>query len=147
MPRKFPEQTSGANFRGGSRCPKQETPKGAAKFGGGNGKAESLRRKQGLLSTIEVKSNLEEEIKTEQANDPGMNRIKAKIPQGKAKEFSLDNQGVLRYGNRLCVPRQGRAKTKNPPRSPQVCLFHPPRKYQDVPRFETNILSESSPRN
>ena len=56
------------------------------------------------LSTIEVKYNMEEEIKTEQANDPGLNRIKAKISQGKAKEFSLDSQGVLRYGNRLCVP-------------------------------------------
>ena len=63
-----------------------------------------------ILSTIEVKSNLEEEIKAEQANDPGMKRIKAKIPQGKAKEFSLDNQGVLRYGNRLCVPDKAALK-------------------------------------
>ena len=41
------------------------------------------------LSTMEVKSNLEEEIKTEQANDPGMDRIKAKIPQGKGQGIFL----------------------------------------------------------
>ena len=49
------------------------------------------------LSTLEVKPDLEEEIRTEQAKDPGLSKIKA-------KEFSLDSQGVLRYGNRLCVP-------------------------------------------
>ena len=56
------------------------------------------------MSTLEVKPNLEEEIRAEQANDPGIERIKVKIPQGKAKEFSIDDQGILRYGTRLCVP-------------------------------------------
>ena len=47
---------------------------------------------QAYLSTLEVKPNLEEEIKTEQANDPGIEEIKIKIPLGKAKEFSMDSQ-------------------------------------------------------
>ena len=56
------------------------------------------------LSTLEVKTDLEEEIKLGQANNPGIAEIKTKIPLGKAKEFSVDDHGILRYGNRLSVP-------------------------------------------
>ena len=56
------------------------------------------------LSILEVKPDLEEEIKLGQANNPGIAEIKTKIPLGKAKEFSVDDHGILHYGKRLCVP-------------------------------------------
>ena len=61
---------------------------------------------QAYLSTLEVKPNLEEEVKTAQANSSSIAEIKAKIARGRAKEFSVDAHNVLRYGTRLCVPEE-----------------------------------------
>ena len=56
------------------------------------------------LNALEVKPDLEEEIKAGQADDPEIQDIIGRIPLGKVKGFSMGKDGVLRYGNHLCVP-------------------------------------------
>ena len=57
-----------------------------------------------FLCTIEVKPDLENEIKEAQKWNPGIEEIKSRILLGKAAGFTADDQGILRFGTRLCVP-------------------------------------------
>ena len=49
---------------------------------------------------------LEEEVHQAQAGDPSIEGIKRKIKAGKAPGFSVDEQGVVWFGNRICVPNK-----------------------------------------
>ena len=64
------------------------------------------------LAYLEVKSTLEEEVCQAQARDPSIEGIKKNIPLGTASGFSLDQDGTLRYENRLCVPNHPELKEK-----------------------------------
>ena len=45
-----------------------------------------------------------EKIKEAQSGHPSIEGIKRKLSMGKASEFVIDNEGILWYGERLCVP-------------------------------------------
>ena len=45
-----------------------------------------------------------ERIKEAQHGHPSIEGIKRKVSLGRASEFNIDEQGILWYGERLCVP-------------------------------------------
>ena len=64
----------------------------------------------GYLANLEIKSTLEDEIKAAQQHDASIRKIKKNIASGKAKCFSIDDSGVVYFGNRLVVPKRGNTK-------------------------------------
>jgi hypothetical protein len=54
--------------------------------------------------TIEVDSMLEQDIQKSQLEDAKIQEIKEQIKEDKAPKFSVDEQGMLWYMKRLCVP-------------------------------------------
>ena len=58
-----------------------------------------------MLAFVEARSSLMEQIRAYQFNDDRLKVIRDKILSGEAKEASLDSDGVLRIGGRVCVPR------------------------------------------
>ena len=58
------------------------------------------------LCALEIKPNLEEEIRQAQQGNSGIAEIKAQILLGKALGFAVDDQGILHFGTRLCVPNK-----------------------------------------
>ncbi|KAK1650141.1 hypothetical protein QYE76_067946 [Lolium multiflorum] len=61
---------------------------------------------QGFLANLEVKPSLEDQIKAAQKRDLGITKIKENIASGAAKCFSVNDQGVVYFGNRLVVPKK-----------------------------------------
>ena len=47
---------------------------------------------------------MDDQIKEAQEKDEEMQEIKKEVQEGKMSEFSIDDQGALRFKNRLCVP-------------------------------------------
>ena len=64
----------------------------------------------GYLANLEIKSTLEDEIKAAQQLDAEILEIKEKIADGKANCFSVDDNGVVYFGDRLVVPKSGNTK-------------------------------------
>ena len=58
------------------------------------------------LCALEIKPNLEADIRQAQQGNPGIEELKAQIVLGKAAGFTMDEQGILRFGTRLCVPNK-----------------------------------------
>ena len=61
--------------------------------------------KEGYLATLTVKSDLYDQIKEAQKKNKGMARIRELMKEGKARCFSIDDQGVLFFGKRIVVQR------------------------------------------
>ena len=59
---------------------------------------------EGTISNLEIQPNLVEKIKEAQPGHPSIEGIKRKVSMGKASEFVIGNDGILRYRDRLCVP-------------------------------------------
>ena len=59
----------------------------------------------GSLATLVVQPTLVDRIKTAQQSDVGVSHIKENVKNGTAKCFSEDEHGVLRFGQRLVVPK------------------------------------------
>lgn len=51
-------------------------------------------------------------IKEAQKGDPSIEGIKKKMDLEKAPEFIIDEQGIMWYIDRLCVPNQANLKTQ-----------------------------------
>ena len=64
----------------------------------------------GFLANLEVKPTLADNIKEAQKGHKSIEGIKKKIQEGKALEFSVDEQGVVWFGKRLCVPNKAELK-------------------------------------
>ena len=64
----------------------------------------------GFLDNLEVKPTLEDDIKEAQKGHKSIEGIKKKIPEGKALGFLEDDQGVVWFGKRLCVPNKAELK-------------------------------------
>ena len=60
-----------------------------------------------LLAYVRAQSSLIEQIKAVQHKDPKLCKLIKDVRHGKEFEFSFDQAGVLRCGNRLCVPNVG----------------------------------------
>src|SRR3954469_12296899 len=56
--------------------------------------------------TLEVMPTLIAEVKEAQTQDEEIHTIKGQIRQGKAEHFRTDEQGVLWFKDRICVPDQ-----------------------------------------
>jgi hypothetical protein len=54
--------------------------------------------------TMEVDSTLEQDIRKDQLEDAKIQEIKEQIKEDKALGFNVDEQGMLWYKKRLCVP-------------------------------------------
>ena len=59
---------------------------------------------EGFVANLEVQSTLERQIREAQPNDPGISDIKEKMAEGKFKDFTKDDQGILWINGRICVP-------------------------------------------
>ena len=64
----------------------------------------------GYLANLEVKPTLADDIKEAQKGHKSIEGLKRKIQEGKAPGFSVDDQGVVWYGKRLCVPNKAELK-------------------------------------
>jgi hypothetical protein len=61
-----------------------------------------LNRTQGV--TVELEPTLEREIKEGQKDDENINKIRQLILEGRSKDFREDEEGVIWFKDRLCVP-------------------------------------------
>ncbi|MBJ4058634.1 DDE-type integrase/transposase/recombinase, partial [Salmonella enterica subsp. enterica serovar Goldcoast] len=59
----------------------------------------------GSLATLVVQPTLVDRIKTAQQSDVGVSHIKDNVKNGTTKCFSEDEHGVVRFGQRLVVPK------------------------------------------
>ena len=59
----------------------------------------------GSLAALVVQPTLVDRIKAAQQSDDGVSHIKENVKNGTAKCFSKDGLGVLRFGQRLVVPK------------------------------------------
>ena len=64
----------------------------------------------GFLANLEVKPMLVDDIKEAQKGHKSIEGTKKKIHEGKAPKFSVDEQGVVWFGKRLCVPNKAELK-------------------------------------
>ena len=60
---------------------------------------------QSYLASLSVQSILIEKIKASQCCDPQLMKIMEEVHGGNRLEFNISNDGALRFGNRLCVPK------------------------------------------
>src|SRR3990170_5264905 len=68
---------------------------------------------EGTINQLEIKPTLEDQIKEAQKGHPSIEGIKRKMKLGKAPEFTVDSQGILWFGKRICVPNKEELKQKN----------------------------------
>ena len=57
------------------------------------------------MASVEVKSSFLDKIKGKQFDDEKLSRIRDKVLRGEAKEAQINEEGVLRIKERVCVPR------------------------------------------
>ena len=59
---------------------------------------------QVFMASLIIQPSLIKKIKILQVDDAQIVRIIGEVQEGKRLEFNVSNDGVLRFGNRLCVP-------------------------------------------
>ena len=59
---------------------------------------------QVLMASLTIQPTLIQKIKSSQVDDAQIVKIIGEVQEGKRPEFNVSNDGVLRFGNRLCVP-------------------------------------------
>ena len=59
---------------------------------------------QVFMACLTIQPTLIEKIKSSQVDDAQIVKIIKKVQEGKRPGFNVSNDGVLRFGNRLCVP-------------------------------------------
>jgi hypothetical protein len=59
---------------------------------------------EGFLASLEVQPTLMDKIKEAQKIDQEIGEIKSKMLEGRAKGFHEDEQGIVRFEKRVCVP-------------------------------------------
>jgi hypothetical protein len=64
------------------------------------------------LMTLQVKPTLLEEILEKQKGDKDLQDLREEIEGGKQPEFRIDQEGMLRFRDRLCVPNDAELKRK-----------------------------------
>ncbi|KAK1651595.1 hypothetical protein QYE76_069400 [Lolium multiflorum] len=65
---------------------------------------------EGFLASIELQPTLMSQIKEAQKGNASIDGIKSQIAAGKAPGFTVDEEGVLWYNERLCVPSDSELK-------------------------------------
>lgn len=59
------------------------------------------------VSELRNEYDLKNKIKEAQLFDKYANEVRDQLSQGKTREFSLDEDDLVRYGNRLYIPKSG----------------------------------------
>ena len=59
---------------------------------------------QVFMASLTIQPTLIEKIKSSQVDDAQIVKIIKEVQEGKKPGFNVSNDGVLRFGNRLCVP-------------------------------------------
>ena len=62
------------------------------------------------LERLHIQPTLVDRIKSSQVDDSSRLEIKHRMEIGKAPKFYVDEDGIVRYKGRLCVPEQGELK-------------------------------------
>lgn len=65
---------------------------------------ELIQDTKARLSNLTLDSTLIDQIKVVQASDVEFVRIKGEVAEGKRSNFTVSNDGTLRFKKRLCVP-------------------------------------------
>ncbi len=65
---------------------------------------------EGFLASIELQPTLISQIKEAQKGNASINGIKRRIATGKVLGFTEDEEGVLWYKGRICVPADSERK-------------------------------------
>ena len=78
---------------------------------------------------MEVDSTLEQDIRKGQQGDAKIQEIKLQIQKGKAPKFTIDDQGILLYKQRIRVPDIKEIKELILREAHDFGLFYPPWKY------------------
>jgi hypothetical protein len=60
---------------------------------------------EGFLASLEVQPTLMDKIKEAQKLDREIEEIKSNMAKGKAKGFHEDDQGIIWFEKRVCIPR------------------------------------------
>jgi hypothetical protein len=60
---------------------------------------------EGFLASLEVQPTLMDKIKEAQKLDREIEEIKSNMAKGKAKGFREDDQGIIWFEKRVCIPR------------------------------------------
>ena len=63
-----------------------------------------------LMTTMQVKPVIMDEIRDAQLNDPYLQKIKIKVQEGSNTQFSLREDGTLVYESRICVHNEEHLK-------------------------------------
>ena len=69
---------------------------------------------EAYLASLSVQPTLVERIKLSQADDPHLKKIMDEVCSGKKSEFSIFEDGALRFRSRLCVPNDTLIKKEIP---------------------------------
>ena len=64
------------------------------------------------LQAIQIKPTLQEEILQKQITDKRTQTIRRDVENGKQTDFRIDQEGLLRFRNRLCIPNDITLKEK-----------------------------------
>jgi hypothetical protein len=59
---------------------------------------------EGILASLEVQPTLMDKIREAQKLDKDIDEIKSNMSKGKAKGFHEDEQGIVWFEKRVCVP-------------------------------------------
>jgi hypothetical protein len=65
---------------------------------------------QSYLASLSVQPTLIEKIKSSQGCDPQLIKIMEEVRGGNRLEFNISNDGALRFGDKLCVPKDSAIK-------------------------------------
>ena len=65
------------------------------------------------MASLSVQPTLVEKIKSSQANDPHLKKMMDEVRSGKKSEFSISENGDLRFGSRFCVPNDPLIKKRD----------------------------------
>ena len=69
-------------------------------------------RMESYLSSMTVQPTLLDEIKVAQFGDPKIEYIKVNMSKGKALGFYEDDQGIVKFQGRVCMPQKSGLSTK-----------------------------------
>ena len=64
----------------------------------------------GALNTLHVSPMLEDQIKEAQVKDKEIKRLKKKSAVKEIQGFKVDEQGILWYEDRICIPQNGKLR-------------------------------------
>ena len=70
------------------------------------------RGDRAVLAELRVEPSLQERIRVAQMEDPELMRIRGEVGNANRAEFRVDEQGALRFRDRLCVPNNEELKAE-----------------------------------